>query len=84
MRLTANHFNLESAQQLLTLFDSQAELFRRQIRDRSGDGADLAADWLVAVWRQLNADCPFHDSGSLRKSLRSYRLHPHIRAIPTI
>ena len=82
MRLTANHFNLESAQQLLTLFDSQAELFRRQIGDRSGDGADLAADWLVAVW--LNADCPFHDSGSLRKSLRSFPLHPHIRAIPTI
>ena len=31
--------------------------------NRSGDRADVVGDWRVAVWRQLNSDCPFHWSG---------------------
>ena len=42
------------------LFESQADLLRRQVDNRARDCADIAGDWLITVWRQLNPNCPFH------------------------
>ena len=45
------------------LFESQADLLRRQVDNRARDCADIAGDWLITVWRQLNPNCPFHGGG---------------------
>jgi len=59
----ANDLDLDSAQQLLTFFESQPDLLGRQVGDRASDRANVRSNWRVALRRQLKADCPCHQRG---------------------
>src|SRR5258708_3676521 len=85
VRLTVNYLDLHSAQQLLTLFESQPDLLRRQIGDRASDCANVVGDWRVTVWRQLNPDRPFHrGSPPLLRGRLCYPCAPTYVPLPLI
>jgi hypothetical protein len=83
--LASNNLNLDSAQPLLALLESQPNLLRRQVGDRASNRADVVGDWRIAVGRQLNPDRPFHrGSPPMPKGRLYYPERPHLRSTPSI
>jgi hypothetical protein len=84
VRLATNDLDLDSAEQLLTFFESQANLLRGHVGDRTRNCANVVRNWRVSIGRQLKADSPFH-WGSLPVPIGyvSYPLGAPLRFTPS-